>query len=165
MESKNVLHIVTVSFVINHFFGNQFNYLKKYGNVYYLGCTPSAEFSQLSDVYGYKKFDVEVTRNISPIKDIIAIFNIIKFIKKNDIDIIVGHTPKGGMVAMITGFLCGLQQRVYFRHGIIYETCTGLKRFLLKNIDRLSGTLAQKVVCVSTDVKAYNGQKYSHYIL
>jgi len=154
MEKKKVLHIITVSFVINHFFGNQFNYLKKYGNEYYLGCSPSEEFELLSATYGYNKFSVEVTRSIAPIKDLRAIFKIIAFIRRNKIDVIVGHTPKGGMVAMLAGYLTGVRERVYFRHGIIYETSSGLKRLLLKNIDRLSGRLATKVVCVSNDVKA-----------
>src|SRR5690606_8542856 len=40
-------------------------------------------------------------------------------------------------------------QRVYFRHGIMYETSKGLKRILLKNIERLTARLATIVVCVS----------------
>lgn len=154
MKNKKVLHIITVSFVINHFFGNQFNYLKKKtGNQYFLGCSPSNEFRQLSSVLGYIPFEVEVTRKISPFLDIKSIFKIYQFIKKNKIDTIVGHTPKGGMVAMMAGYIAAVEERVYFRHGIIYETSTGLKRFLLKNIDRLSGKLATKVVCVSHSVK------------
>ncbi|MGL6128693.1 glycosyltransferase family 4 protein [Chryseobacterium artocarpi] len=154
INSNNVLHIITVSFVINHFFGNQFNYLqKKAGNNYFLGCSASKEFFDLSESLNYKTFPVEVTRSINPIEDLKAIFKIYRFIKKNKIDTVVGHTPKGGMVAMIASFLAGIKDRVYFRHGIIYETSTGFKRLLLKNIDRLSGTLATKVVCVSNSVK------------
>lgn len=154
VKNKNVLHIITVSFVINHFFGNQFNYMMKLsGNKYYLGCSPSDEFFNLSKKLNYNPFPVEVTRNISPFTDLVAIIKIFKFIKKNKIDVVIGHTPKGGMVAMIAAFLAGVESRIYFRHGIIYETSSGLKRILLKNIDKLSGTLATKVVCVSNSVK------------
>lgn len=154
MNNKKVLHIITVSFVINHFFGKQFSYLKeKTSNQYFLGCSPSDEFFQLSESLNYTPFAVNVTRRISPITDLKAIFKIYKFIKDNNIDTVIGHTPKGGMVAMIAAFFAGVNNRVYFRHGIIYETSKGLKRFLLKNIDRLSGTLAKKVVCVSNSVK------------
>lgn len=154
MEGKNVLHIITVSFVINHFFGNQFLYLKTLSNnSYYLACSPSPELHQLSKKLGYIPTEINITRNISPFLDIKAIFLLYRFIKKNNIKTVVGHTPKGGMVAMIAANLAGVNQRIYFRHGIIYETSSGIKRFLLKNIDRLSGNLSTKVVCVSNSVK------------
>ncbi len=154
MQSKNVLHIITISFVINHFFGKQFKYLEqKTNNKYFLGCTPSEEFFELSQSLKYTPFPVNVTRNISPLTDLKAIFKIYRFIKKNKIDTIVGHTPKGGMVAMIASYFAGVKERIYFRHGIIYETSSGFKKIILKNIDRISGALATKVVCVSHSVK------------
>lgn len=153
MVKEKILHIITISFVINHFFGNQFNYLKKKsGNEYHLGCSPSDEFFQLSEQLGYKSFPVTVTRSISPLQDLIAIFSIYNYIKKNKIDKVVGHTPKGGMVSMVASFIAGVPERIYFRHGIIYETSTGFKRMVLKFVDKLSGTLATKVVCVSGSV-------------
>lgn len=161
IENKNILHVITVSFVINHFFGNQFKYLKgKTGNTYYLACSDSEEFQTASKELGYQSFPVEITRNISPITDIIAIFRLYKFIKANNIDTVVGHTPKGGMVAMIASYLAGTKNRIYFRHGIIYETSKGFKRSLLMNIDKLSGLLANKVVCVSNSVKEVSNRDH-----
>lgn len=154
MAQQRILHIITVSFVINHFFGKQFLYLKnKTGNEYHLGCSPSDDFIEFSERLEYIPFEVELTRHISPLKDIKAILKIYKYIRKNKINKVVGHTPKGGMVAMIASFFAGISDRIYFRHGIIYETSKGTKRFLLKNIDRLTGFFATKVVCVSNSVK------------
>lgn len=153
MKGEKILHIVTVSFAINHFFGKQFSYLKKStGNEYHLGCSPSQEFLELSKQLEYIPLEVEITRSISPLKDLKAIFKIYKYIKRNNITKVIGHTPKGGMVAMIASFLAGTSERIYFRHGIIYETSKGFKRLLLKNIERLSGYLAIKVICVSQSV-------------
>lgn len=154
MKTQKVLHIITVSFVINHFFGRQFQYLvKKTGNEYHLGCTPSNDFIKSSKELGYIPFEVEITRSISPLKDLKAIFRVYNYVKKNEIDVVVGHTPKGGMVAMIASFMASVPNRIYFRHGIIYETSTGLKKTILKNIDRLTAFFAKKVVCVSYSVK------------
>ncbi|MGM8362792.1 glycosyltransferase family 4 protein [Flavobacterium sp. ARAG 55.4] len=154
MKTEKVLHVITVSFVINHFFGKQFQYLKqKSGNEYHLGCTTSKNFIESSKELKYIPFEVEITRSISPLKDLKAIIKIYKYIKKNKIDIVVGHTPKGGMVAMIASYLAGVSIRIYFRHGIIYETSKGLKKKILKNIERLTGFFAKKVVCVSYSVK------------
>ena len=82
VTNHNVLHIITVSFVINHFFGNQFNYLQKTGNNYFLGCSASEEFLNLSESLNYKTFPVEVTRSINPLEDLKAIFKIYRFIKR-----------------------------------------------------------------------------------
>lgn len=154
MKIDKILHVITVSFVIKHFFGGQFVYLGEKGNKeYHLVCSPSDEFYKLSKQLRYIPFSVEVTRDINPIKDLIAIIKIYGYIKKNQINKVVGHTPKGGMVAMISSFLANVPERIYFRHGIIYETSTGIKRFLLKGIDSLTGLLATKVVCVSYSVR------------
>lgn len=154
MENKKVLHVITVSFVINHFFGKQFLYLKeKTGNEYHLACTSSKEFIAFSEKLGYIPFEVEITRKISLLKDIKAIYKIYKYIKINNIDKVIGHTPKGGLIAMISSFLAGVSDRIYFRHGIIYETSKYFKKHLLKNIERVTGFLAKKVVCVSYSVK------------
>ncbi|WP_456314085.1 glycosyltransferase family 4 protein [Pseudomonas shirazensis] len=155
MKNEKILHVITVSFVINHFFGKQFLYLKgKNHKDYHLACSPSKDFLELSEKLDYIPFEVEITRNISPLKDIIAIFKIYKYLKKHNIKKVVGHTPKGGLIAMIASFLASSNNRIYFRHGIIYETSTGFKRFLMKNIDRLTGLFATKVVCVSQSVKS-----------
>ncbi|WP_294319040.1 glycosyltransferase family 4 protein [uncultured Chryseobacterium sp.] len=156
MKTKKVLHIITISFVIKHFFGNQFNYLtSKTGNRYYLACTPSEELALWQNDYDYYQVPIEITRSISPFKDIIAIYQLIKFIKKEKVDVVVAHTPKGGLVGMIAAFACNKHNRIYFRHGIAYETSKGLKRTLLKNIERISGYLATKVVNVSKGVESF----------
>lgn len=157
MKTKKVLHIVTISFVIKHFFGEQFNYLhNKNGNKYYLACSPSRELLEWQQELNYKPVPVEITREISPIKDIKAILFLIKFIRKEKIDVVVAHTPKGGLLGMIAAFLVGVRSRIYFRHGIAYETSKGVRKIILKNIERLSGFLAHKVVNVSNDVREYS---------
>jgi len=154
ISETEILHVTTVSFVINHFFGKQFIYLnKKNGNRYHLACSGSSELYELSNSLNFIPFKVEITRSISPLKDLQAIIKICKYIKKNNISKVVGHTPKGGMVAMIASFLAGTEERIYFRHGIIYETSTGYKKKLMRNIERLTGFFATKVVCVSNSVK------------
>lgn len=164
MNREKVLHIIAVSFSINYFFGKQFSYLKEKNNKeYHLGCSPSNDFFELSGKLDYIPFAVCITREISPLNDLRAIFKVYRYIKKNNITKVVGHTPKGGMIAMIASFFAGISTRIYFRHGLVYETSTGLKRFVLKLIDKLSGKLATQVVCVSESIKIRSEKdKLSH---
>ncbi len=53
---------------------------------------------------------------------------------------------------MIAAALCRVPKRIYFRHGLVYETSTGLKRLLLKSVDRLASLCSTRVVCVSPSV-------------
>lgn len=151
---KKVLHIVTVSFSISYFLGKQFPYLKKKtGNQYFVGCSYSPDLYSFGEELGYTPFAFPISRKISPLKDIKAIFQLVQFIRNKDIDIVVAHSPKGGLVGMIAAFLARVPRRIYFRHGIVYETSTGVKRFLLKNIEKISGKLAHLVVNVSKDIE------------
>jgi glycosyltransferase involved in cell wall biosynthesis len=152
---RNVLHVVSVSFSLPYFVGEQFLYFKKNNPEYnfFVACSPSENLTKLSNSLEFKKIPLIINRSISPIQDIKSIFKLRKIILENKIDVVIGHTPKGGMIAMIASYLARIQNRVYFRHGIMFETSTGFKKFLLKNIERITGSLANKVVCVSNEIK------------
>ena len=53
---------------------------------------------------------------------------------------------------MLAAYINRVPIRIYFRHGLVYETSHGLKRYLLVNIDRIASKLATKIVCVSPSV-------------
>ena len=53
---------------------------------------------------------------------------------------------------MIAGWLMRVPKRIYFRHGLVYQTSHGLKRFILMSVDRLASLCATKIVCVSPSV-------------
>ena len=154
--SKNILHVVSVSFSLPYFVGEQFVHFKKSNPDYnfYVACSLSENFSKLSDKLEFIEVPLVVNRSISPIEDLKSILELRKFILENKIDIVVGHTPKGGMIAMIASFLAGVKKRIYFRHGIMFETSQGFKRLLLKNIERMTGFFATQVVCVSNEIKS-----------
>jgi hypothetical protein len=93
--------------------------------------------------------EIPIARKISLLADMRAVVNICKYIKKNKIDVIVGHSPKGALLAMLAGWIMKTPKRIYFRHGLVYETSKGWMYSLLINIDRLTAFLSTKIVCVS----------------
>lgn len=147
-----ILHVVNVSFTIPFFLGKQLSYFSAKGYDEYVACSPSDDLKKYADFYKFRYKEVEITRQISVIKDLKAIYCLWKFIRHNHFDIVVGHTPKGGMCAMIASFLAGTHSRIYFRHGLVYETAHGLKRFILKFVDQVTSFLATRIVCVSNSV-------------
>jgi glycosyltransferase involved in cell wall biosynthesis len=152
LKKTKVLHVVNVSFVLPYFIGDQFVYLAKKGFEFYVGCTPSEHLYKLSKELEFEVVEINVVREINIVEDIRSIIILYKYIKKYKIDIVIGHTPKGGMAAMIAAFMAGVKKRIYFRHGIMYETSRGLRKIMLKNIEKFTGALATQVVCVSRSV-------------
>ncbi len=153
MSKKKILHVVNISFVIPYFLGDQIQYLNSKGYEVHIACTKSDHFYELSRKYNFIPFEVNIIRKIDVKEDVITIIKIYKYIKNNNIDIVIGHTPKGGMLSQIAARFAGVEQRIYFRHGLMFETSKGLKKLLLKFVERLTGRLSSKIVAVSESVK------------
>lgn len=147
-----ILHVVNISFVIPYFLGKQMNWFSDKGHKEYIICSPSDELDEFSKRYFFDYKAIDVLRKISVLKDIKAVFATYSYIKEINADVVTGHTPKGGLIAMIAAWGAKVPVRIYLRHGLVYETSSGLKRKLLVIIDRLASRLATKIVCVSPSV-------------
>ena len=147
-----ILHVVNISFVIPFFLGEQLKWFTEKGNEEYIVCSDSEELKSFSERYSFNYRAIDVLRKISVTKDIKAIIKTAKYIREIKADVVTGHTPKGGLIAMLAAYITHVPVRIYFRHGLVYETSHGLKRSLLINIDRLASKLATKIVCVSPSV-------------
>lgn len=130
------------------FFDGQFRYLSDQG--YRIDVVSDSEedtgFTQRNNI-GYRR--VRIERRIAPLADLKSISALCRMIRREKYDAVVGHTPKGAMVAMIAARLAGVKTRVYYRHGLVYTTAHGLKRFILKSVERLTAMFANHVVNVS----------------
>lgn len=151
-KDKKILHVVNIFFVLPFFIGNQFKYFKDKGYSMHVACSKSEHISEYAQQQGFDYIETPINRSISIVQDVKSVVNLCKYIKHNKINIVVGHTPKGGLLAMLSSWFCRVPNRIYFRHGIVYETSHGLKRFVLKNVDRIASLCSTKVVCVSPSV-------------
>lgn len=150
--TSELLHVVNIYFVVPYFFGNQLSYFKKKGVNIHVACSPSNELKDYARQQGFQYLEVSILRKISLLQDLKAVKEIYHYIKTNRIETVTGHTPKGGLIAMVAAFLAGVKKRIYFRHGLVYETAKGPKRFLLITMERLTSFLATQIVCVSPSV-------------
>lgn len=148
----NILHVVNISFVIPYFLGEQLLYFKRKGYEEYIICSPSRDIDYFSQIYKFQYLSTEILRKISIIKDLKAVLETVRYIRNKQIDIVTGHTPKGALIAMLAAYITHVPIRIYFRHGLVYETSTGFKRKLLMLMDKLASALATKVICVSPSV-------------
>ncbi len=148
----NILHVVNVSFVLPYYLGNQIDYFQSKGDKIFIACSFSNELVDFCESKNVIFLPIPVVRGINPFTDIYSVFKLFFFVKKYNISVVVGHTPKGGLLAMLVGFISRIERKIYFRHGLMFETSRGLKRFVLVQIERFTGFLADKVICVSRSI-------------
>lgn len=151
-NSKNILHVVNIYFVLPYFIGGQFKHFASKGYRMFAACSESEYLEKYAHDNGFSYIATPICRSVAPGKDLQSIWNVYRYIRQNEIGVVEGHTPKGGMIAMVAAWLARVPRRIYFRHGLVYETSHGLKRFILISVDRLASALATKVVCVSPSV-------------
>ena len=96
---------------------------------------------------------VEISRMVSPVRDLFAICRLVRYLRASKYDIVHAHTPKGGLIGMISAFLAGVRARVYTMHGLVLETATGFKRKLLWCTEWLNCKIATEVLAVSPSVR------------
>ena len=151
-NDKHILHVVNIYFVIPYFLGGQFEYFRELGYELDVVCSKSPYLDPYAKQHNFGYREIPILRSINPIQDFKSIRQICRYIKDRQVGIVVGHTPKGGLLSMVAAWLMRVPKRVYFRHGLVYQTSSGLKRFILMSVDRLASLLATKIVCVSPSV-------------
>ena len=87
---------------------------------------------------GVRVIPVEINRRISPIKDLISLWRLIKTFKKERPDIVHSMTPKAGLLGMCAAKIAGVKFRVHSFTGLVFPTATGFKRLILKITDKLT---------------------------
>lgn len=146
---QNILHVLNISFVIPYFLGDQLLYMRDKGYNMHIICSYSSRLVELSNIYLFKYKGVNVYRKFSIMADIMAVIQICRYIKTHKIDIVNGHTPKAGLLAMFAAYLMRVPKRIYFRHGLLYETSRGVKKHIFMLSEKMASLLATEVVCVS----------------
>ena len=151
---KKVLEIINLPGSAINFIGGQFKYLREEGGYdMHLICSQGEDIESFCKENEVHYYPVELRRQISVWKDIVALWKICKYIKTNHIDIVIAHQSKARLLGMIACVLTRVKHRIIFSHGILYETMTGVKRWLIIQNEKLTSCLATKAVCVSHYVK------------
>ncbi|WP_462420294.1 glycosyltransferase family 4 protein [Salinicoccus sp. Marseille-QA3877] len=104
----------------------------------------------------YEGLEVEhipFEREISPFKDIKTLFQLSKYLRKENPDIIHFSTPKAGLLGMTAGFICGIRTRIYMIRGLRLETVTGLKKMILNTTEKIACTFSTHVMVISDSME------------
>lgn len=80
---------------------------------------------------------IKINRKINILSDIMSVFHLYLFFRKEKFSIVHSNTPKGGIVCALASFLARVPIRIHSFTGQRWSTLTGFKRLLLMKIDSL----------------------------
>jgi len=139
-----LIRITTIPLSLEKLLEGQLTFMDQYFEV----TAVSAEKERL-EKYGrdnkVNTFCVEMTREITPLKDLKAVFNLYQYFKKEKPLIVHTHTPKAGIVGMLAAKLAGVPVRLHTVAGLPLMETKGSKRKILNFVEKLTYALATKV--------------------
>ena len=96
---KKIVRITTVSASLRILLKGQLKYMNHYFEV--VAISSKEGLSKTLEEQGIKGYAVEMTRKITPFKDLISLFQLIRILLKEKPDIVHTHTPKAGLLGML----------------------------------------------------------------
>ncbi len=144
MKKPTLIRITTVPLSLDKLLEGQLAFMNEYYNV----IAVSADGPELKDVLkreGVKFKAISLTRKITPLKDLIALWNLYKFLRKQNPEIVHTHTPKAGIVGMLAARMAGVPIRIHTVAGLPLMEATGAKRKLLNWVEKKTYACATHV--------------------
>lgn len=150
-----ILRIATVPVYMNIVLKGQLRYLNQYFDVVAATAYDEKHYNEIGNREGVVMRTIDLHRTISPIKDLSALFQLIRLIKKEKPQLIHTHTPKAGLLGMLAGFVCNVPVRMHTVTGLPLMGATGLKKKLLIGLEKLTYALTTGVYPNSHALKEY----------
>ena len=144
-----LIHVFSIFGTAESFFDGQFKYLTDQGYEIVVVSSDAPNTDAFCKRNGVRFVPLNIPRSVSPMAIVKAVKSICSLIRKEKADAVFGHTPVGALCAMIAARLCGVKNRVYYRHGLIYTTMKGLKHTIFKAEEKFVTLLATSVINVS----------------
>ncbi|MGA9164112.1 MAG: glycosyltransferase family 4 protein [Thiobacillus sp.] len=91
---------------------------------------------------------VGMERKISPLRDLITLFELFSLFRRERFDLVVSVAPKAGLLGMLAAFLMGVPCRVHIFQGEVWASRRGPMRSLLKAMDKVIARSATHVLAV-----------------
>ena len=148
----HLVHITTVAQSLG-FLRGQPEYLRARGFTVEAITSPGPLVDPISEELGIPVHTVDMPRKITPLRDLVGLYEITELLHHLSPDIVHAHTPKGGLLGMIGASLAGIPTRFYHMRGLPMETATGWKFQLLRTTETISCALATQVIAVGHSLR------------
>lgn len=145
MPNRKLIRVTTVPVSLASLLQGQLKYMQENGFEAVAVSSPGRELEKVHKTQGVKTVAVPMTRVISPIADLKALWQLYRLFKKEKPDIVHTHTPKAGLLGMMAAKMAGVSHRLHTIAGLPLTVATGIKRTILNQTEKLTYACATGV--------------------
>ncbi len=144
MSKPKLIRITTVPLSLDKLLSGQLNFMQSHYEV----VAVSSEKDYLERVgtkENVRTFHLEMSRKITPLKDLVAVLKLFLFLIKEKPLIVHTHTPKAGIVGMLASKMAFVPHRFHTVAGMPLMEVKGVKRKILDFVEKVTYLCATKV--------------------
>ena len=131
---KKICFVATIPAAVNSFLRD---HIQAAGEIYSVTVVCNSEDKHLLEGLNAQIIFLPIERKPSPLKDLLALIQLVKLFRQEKFDIVHSITPKAGFLSMIAASLTGIPNRIHTFTGQVWVNKVGWKRSVLKIFDKL----------------------------
>ncbi len=140
--------IVTVDITIQNLCRGRLEYFTDHGFDVTVVCAPTAMAADI-EARGVRLYTVPLTRAITPVRDLLALWGLYRFLRRERFDLIEVSTPKGALIGSLAAKLAGAPCVVHLLRGLAYQGRGRLRARLLRFAHAVPCRFSNRVVSIS----------------
>lgn len=149
---NKLVRITTVPISLEKLLENQLRFMSSHYEVIAVSSDEKA-LVKVGLAQNVRTFTAGLTRKITPIQDLKALWKLYRFFRNEKPLIVHSHTPKAGTIGMLAAFLAGVPIRLHTVAGLPLLEAKGKKRKLLNAVEKITYACATKVYSNSFGLK------------
>ena len=154
MKPVKLIRITTVPSSLRVLLRHQLKFMSSFYDVLAVS-SPEKMLEDVALHEGVRTASVRMTRSITPLKDMQALWELYQLFRKEKPAIVHTHTPKAGLLGMIAGRMAGVPIRMHTVAGMPLMESSGIKKRVLRNVERLTYRCATGVYPNSKNLAKY----------
>lgn len=146
--SRRLVLAVTSHLTVNLLLLPQLARLRDAGWEVHVVCSPGPVAPEVRRL-AHEVHEVPMSRSISPARDLASTAAMVRLLRRVRPTVIVGSTPKAGMISLMAARLAGVPVRIFQIRGARWDSETGVRATLMKLADRAAARAATDTLAVS----------------
>ena len=150
-----LVRITTVPVSLHLLLKGQMKFMKEQGFEVIMISSPGKEAELVEREEACEMIVLPMERKVSLFKDVQALIRLTRILKNLEPDIVHTHTPKAGLLGMLAAYFAQVPVRLHTIAGLPWMESRGLRRMILKQMERLTAACAHYVYPNSSGLYAF----------